>query len=107
MTNQDEIKYQEAVKKVAKIKAFYTHLIVYILINAFIIVKKTQNIDEGETIWHAFKVAFFWGIGLLFHALRVFDRVPFFGSDWEEKKVKELIEKEKKTQSNYEHARRN
>lgn len=96
MTNHDEIKYQEAVKKVARIKAFYSHLMVYILINTFIVVKKTQNIDEGETLWHAFKVPFFWGIGLVFHAFRAFDRVPFLGSDWEERKIKELIEKENK-----------
>lgn len=96
MTNQDEIKYQEAVKKVARIKAFYSHLIVYILVNAFIVVKKTQNIDEGETIWDAFKVAFFWGIGLALHALRVFDKFPFFGNDWEERKIKEFMEKENK-----------
>lgn len=94
MKNQDEVKYQEAVKKVAKIKAFYTHLIVYLFICTFIVVKKIQNIDEGETIWHAFKVPFFWGIGLLIHALRVFDRFPFFGNDWEQRKIKELLEKE-------------
>jgi len=101
MTNQDEIKYQEAVKKVAKIKAFYSHLIVYILINAFIVVKKTQNIDDGETIWHAFYVPFFWGVGLVFHALNVFDKLPFLGNDWEQRKLNEFLKKEKNNQNKY------
>lgn len=42
------------------------------------------------------KCPFFWGIGLLIHALRVFDRFPFFGNDWEQRKIKELLEKETK-----------
>ena len=95
METQDKIKHEEAVMKVKKIKAFYMHLIVFILVNTYVIIKKTNHIDEGETIWHAFKLAFFWGIGLVFHGLRTFDLIPFFGKDWEDRKVKEMIEKEK------------
>ncbi|SEP57102.1 2TM domain-containing protein [Flavobacterium urocaniciphilum] len=95
METQDKIKYEEALQKVRKIKAFYVHLIVFILVNIYVIIKKTNQIDEGETIWDAFKLAFFWGIGLVFHGLRTFDLIPFFGKDWEDRKVKELMDKEK------------
>lgn len=95
MTTQEEIKYLEAQKQVQKIKSFYTHLIVFIIVNAFIIIKKTQHIDEGESIWHAFKLGFFWGIGLVFHGLKTFDVMPIFGKDWEERKIKEMMDKEK------------
>ena len=95
MTTQEEIKYLEAQKQVQKIKSFYTHLIIFIIVNAFIIIKKTQNIDEGESIWHAFKLAFFWGIGLVFHGLKTFDVKPIFGKNWEERKIKEMMDKEK------------
>lgn len=101
MTTQEEIKYQEAQKQVQKIKSFYTHLTVFIIVNAFIIIKKTQQIDEGESIWHAFKLAFFWGIGLAFHGLKTFDVMPFFGKDWEERKIKEMIDKEKNQESKF------
>jgi hypothetical protein len=37
MENFDEIKYQEAAKRVKKIKGFYTHLTVYIVITLAII----------------------------------------------------------------------
>ena len=52
MTTQEEIKYQEVQKQVKKIKGFYTHLIVFVLVNIYVIIKKTQHIDEGETILH-------------------------------------------------------
>lgn len=95
MEIQDEAKYQEAKKRVQKMKSFYTHLIVYIVVNTFIVIKKTQNIDPGEGLWDAFKVPFFWGIGLVFHGLRAFDSIPFIGKDWEERKIKELMDKKK------------
>ncbi|CAM4283059.1 2TM domain-containing protein [Flavobacterium terrigena] len=95
MNTQEDLKYQEAQKRVNKIKGFYTHLIVFILVNTYVVIKKTQHIDEDETIWHAFKLPFFWGIGLVFHGIRAFDSVPFFGKDWEERKIKEMMDKKK------------
>lgn len=95
MDTQDKIKYEEALVKVRKIKAFYSHLIVFILVNTYVIIKKTNHIDEGETIWDAFKLVFFWGIGLVFHGLRTFDLIPFLGKNWEDRKVKEIMDKEK------------
>ena len=39
----------------------------------------------------------FWGIGMFFHWLGVFGFKSIgFGSDWEEKKINELMEKEDK-----------
>jgi hypothetical protein len=101
MDTQEEIKYQAAQKRVKKIKGFYTHLIVFILVNTYVVIKKTQHIDEGETIWHAFKLPFFWGIGLVFHAMRTFDSFPFMGKDWEDRKIKELMDKEKNQDSKF------
>ena len=96
-----ECKAFDKCTRLKKIKGFYTHLIVFILVNIYVIIKKTQNIDEGETIWHAFKLAFFWGIGLIFHGLKTFDLIPFFGKDWEERKVKEMMDKEKNQDSKF------
>ena len=57
--------------------------------------KTIENIDPGENVWHAFKVPFFWGIGLVFHGIKAFDSVPFIGKDWEERKIKEMMDKKK------------
>ncbi len=101
MNLQEEFKYKEALQRVHKIKKFYSHLIVYIFVNTIIIAVKTQKIDEGETIWHAFYVPLFWGIGLVLHALNVFDKIPFFNREWEEKKVKQFIDEEEREIKRY------
>jgi len=97
MENIDELKYQEAVKRVKKIKGFYTHLAVYIVINIMIVIINIQNLDTGESYFQIrnFSTAFFWGIGLAAHGLSVFLPTMLMGKNWEEKKIKELMEKEK------------
>lgn len=97
MENYDEIKYQEAAKRVKKIKGFYTHLTVYIVVNSMIIIVNVQNLDEGESFFKfkTFSTALFWGVGLAAHGLSVFLPSLIMGKDWEEKKIKELMEKEK------------
>lgn len=42
-----------------------------------------------------------WGIGLVFHAMTAFGVIPFFGSDWEERKLKEFMEKDRERQSRF------
>ena len=49
MNTQDEIKYQEALKRVKKIKGFYTHAIVYVFVNIMIVFINVKNFDPGET----------------------------------------------------------
>lgn len=97
MTTTDQIAYDNALKRVRKIKGFYTHLIVYIVINIMIIVLNTQNLkpDESYFQWKNFATAIFWGIGLAAHGLSVFLPPVFLGRDWEERKIKELMEKQK------------
>ena len=97
MNTQDEIKYQEALKRVKKIKGFYTHAIVYVIINIMIAIINIQNLNEGETYFQFknFMTAFFWGIGLLAHGLSVFVPNWIMGQNWEDRKIKEFMEKEK------------
>jgi hypothetical protein len=37
-----------------------------------------------------------WGVGVLFHGMKVFNYSPFLSKDWEERKLKEFIEEEKR-----------
>ena len=46
--------------------------------------------------WWFLFVAFFWGIGLLAHALSIFSRRGLFSKDWEERKVREYMEEDGK-----------
>jgi len=97
MSTQDEIKYQEALKRVKKIKGFYTHAIVYVFVNIMIVFLNVKNLDPGETYFQFknFMTVFFWGIGLLAHGLSVFVPNWIMGQNWEERKIKEFMEKEK------------
>ena len=103
MNTQDEIKYQEALKRVKKIKGFYTHAIVYVFVNIMIVFLNVKNLDPGETYFQFknFMTAFFWGIGLLAHGLSVFVPNWIMGQDWEERKIKEFMEKEKNNQNQW------
>ena len=94
----NEDKYEKAKKKVKEIKGFYTHLTVYLLINLFLLLAQlgffSGTLRTGMPTWGYFTTPFFWGIGLFFHGLYVFkDHFPLL-KDWEERKIKEFMEKE-------------
>lgn len=93
----DEIKYQQALKRIKRIKGFYSHLMVYVVINVMLLIVNYKNSDPGENFWRwqMFSTALFWGIGLLAHGMSVFMPSLLMGKDWEEKKIKQLMEKEK------------
>jgi uncharacterized integral membrane protein len=93
----EQIRYEEAVKRVKKIKGFYTHALVYLVINIMLVILNIQNLNEGESYFQFknFFTAFFWGIGLLAHALSTFLPYIILGKDWEARKIKELMDKEK------------
>jgi uncharacterized integral membrane protein len=97
MIEDNQIKYEKALQRVKKIKGFYTHLVVYLVINLMLVIVNVQNLDQGESYFQFknFQTAFFWGIGLLAHGLSVFLPNMILGNNWEERKIKELMEKDK------------
>lgn len=94
--NFDE-RYQAAEKRVKRIKGFYTHLLAYVAVNIMIVFLNISNLKAGESYFQFenFFTAFFWGIGLLAHGVSVFGHHLIFGKEWEEKKIKELMNKDK------------
>ena len=100
MENHTEIerqKFEKAKKRVQAITGFYKHLAAYILVNSFLLGMQALNVDQSEKffVFSTFSTAFFWGIGLAFHAASIFGKNIFLGNDWEEKKIREIMEKEK------------
>ena len=97
-----EDNYLSAKKRVKKLKGFYIHFAVYIVVNTFISANIIiSNIYEhGETFieafWNfeAFAVWIFWGIGLAIHAFNVFGLPFLFSKDWEERKIKKYMEED-------------
>lgn len=99
MKDFNEERYERARKKVKDIKGFYTHLTVYLLVNAGIILLR-MGIFQGGLVnlevpdWTYFTTPFFWGIGLAFHGLYVFQHKFSFFKRWEERKIKEYMDKD-------------
>ncbi|EKT2068294.1 2TM domain-containing protein [Flavobacterium psychrophilum] len=91
-------RYDRALKRVKRIKSFYIHLLVYILVNAFFLCSSyLRHQSESEIFWRweTFSSGLYWGVGLVAHGISVFGKNIFFGNEWEEKKIKALIEKDK------------
>lgn len=90
-------RFQAAKKRVKEIKKFYTHLLVYLLVNIFLIVGGSRDGDllSGFLDLNNYITAFLWGIGVLAHWATVFGSNFFLGKKWEEKKIKEFMENEK------------
>jgi len=93
----NEQKFIRARKKVKSIKGFYIHLIVYILVNAFILLSQALSSNGWRIFWHwqSYSTMIFWGIGLAFHAFGVFGMDFILGKNWEDRKIKEFMDKDK------------
>lgn len=85
-------RYERARKRVENLKAFYTHFTVFILVNIMLFTINMLN-DPGHW-WFIYPLGG-WGIGLVAHGLSVFS-FGFFGPEWEEKKIKEYMEKDRR-----------
>jgi len=91
---QKENKYLRAKERVEQTRKFYTGLMSYVL---FISMLAGLNyyIDEWSHPWFLW-AAFGWGIGLVFQAAKTFNLNPFFGRNWEERKIKEFMQEEER-----------
>ncbi len=82
--------YEEARKKVKALKGFYMNLFMYVVINIFLAI--LNLITSPDHLWFLW-VVFGWGIGIVIQALTVFGKNALFGSNWEDKKIKEYMDK--------------
>ncbi len=85
---------ERARKRARTLKDFYGHLISYILVCGLLVVIDVLDGSAGTTFmglnW-AYWPIFGWGIFVLWHAVSVF----FSLEDWEERKARQLYEKDK------------
>ena len=92
-------RHKRAKKRVEEIKGFYIHLFVYMAVNVFILVAIYSSVSGNwSNFWDLghFFTPIFWGIGLAFHATKVFALNPFFSKDWEERQIQKYIDEDKK-----------
>ena len=82
---------RRARKRVKDIRSFYVSATMYCIIIPSL---WAINLIGGGKLW-AHWATIGWGIGLTAHGLSVFAGRSFFGSEWEEKKVEEIMAREK------------
>lgn len=85
-----ENKYYRAKTRVETIKKFYLSLASYVVFIGFL-AALNYYINQWQYAWFLW-AAFGWGIGLVFQAVKVFGVNAFFGSNWEERKIKEFMQ---------------
>ncbi|MEL4307775.1 2TM domain-containing protein [Joostella sp. CR20] len=93
---EQQNKYLRAKERVEELKKFYNGLTAYVLINAFL-AGVNYWLDGWNYPWFLWSVIP-WGIGIVFNAVKVFGWNPTFSKNWEERKIKEFMEKD--TESN-------
>ena len=84
--------YVKAVEKVEKLKEFYQNLVSYCIVIPFLIFINLKTYSKFQ--WFCFPMIG-WGIGLVFHYLEVNNYSLFLGKNWEERKIKELMDDDK------------
>ena len=83
--NADE---EAAFRYVRKIRGFYGHLAKYVfVISALAVFNLIKSPSHIWVIWPALG----WGLGILFHGMRVFGTMPFMNADWEKRQVEKYL----------------
>ena len=83
-------RYERAKKRVEELKSLYIHLVVYITVNIALFI--LNMLTSPNELWFVFPLLG-WGIGLSVHFVVVILGGKW-GSKWEDKKIKELMEKD-------------
>jgi hypothetical protein len=88
---QNEERYDKAKKRVEEIKGFYGNLTAYIVVNIGLLI--INLLTSPNHLWFYWPMIG-WGIGVAIHGMKVYNYLPFLGKDWEERKMKEFMDKE-------------
>ena len=86
--NLENSKYLLAVERVEKLKKFYSSLASFVVVMPFLIFINLNYIPYFQWFWFPL---FGWSIGLLSQLLEANNYNIFLGKNWEEKKIKELM----------------
>jgi len=89
MENFNEYRYTKAKERVEAIKGFYGNLLSYCIVIPFLVY---LNYHTTSFPWAIFP-ALGWGFGLIGHWMNAYGYNPILGKDWEERKIKEFMDR--------------
>ncbi|MDX1314065.1 MAG: histidine kinase [Eudoraea sp.] len=87
----EDKRYQKAKERVEAIKSFYGNLTAYCIVIPGLVYLNLYHTSSWP--WVVFP-AVGWGFGLLVHGMEAFGYNPLWGKRWEEKKLRELMERD-------------
>jgi hypothetical protein len=90
--NEDK-KYERAKKRVEEIRGFFIHIFIYVIVNIGLFL--LNIITSPSELWFYWPL-FGWGFGVLAHGISVFGLGGLLGKEWEERKIKQIMEKMEK-----------
>ena len=86
----DQAAYAKARREVAALKGFYIHMLVFAcIISALTII----NVLLPKSGWWVQWPLMGWGVALLVHGLLILSPIRLFDKDWEERKVRERLDR--------------
>uniref|UniRef100_UPI004047FFAB 2TM domain-containing protein n=1 Tax=Polaribacter sp. TaxID=1920175 RepID=UPI004047FFAB len=101
LTKKNDIMYTDSIKsssyirayeKVEKLKQFYQNLASYCIVMPFLIFINLYTYSNFQWFWFPMLG---WGVGVLFHAMDVYDYNPVLGKNWEQRKIDELMNEDR------------
>ena len=90
----EDKRYYRAKERLKKVKEFYGNLTSYVIVIPILAFINYRTTDFPWVIFPALG----WGFGVLAHWLEATGRTPFMGRNWEDKKIREIMEKEDSNQ---------
>ncbi len=73
---------------IRRVKGFYIHLAQYVAV--LCVLAAINLLTSPSYLWVGW-VALGWGTGVVFHGLRVFDKIPFLNGEWERRQVEKRL----------------
>jgi hypothetical protein len=92
-TPDDRLRYEGARRRVRQIRGFYLHCALFVAVN---VVLHVINFVASPKVYWAFWPLLGWGIGLLAHGFATYRWIPFMGKEWEERKIRELMDRDRR-----------
>jgi 2TM domain len=86
---EDRARYMAAKKRVSAMRAVYLHAAIFGIVMVGLV---GLNLYLGGALWSLWPMAG-WGLGLVAHALAVYGRMPKAVGHWEDRKMREILDR--------------
>jgi hypothetical protein len=88
----DDERYQRARRRAGELRGFYLHIGIYLIVMAALFT--INMLTNRDVLWFYWPLIG-WGVGVAIHALVVVSSGRFLGEAWEDRKARELMQRDK------------